>query len=65
MKKGSWERVSYPSVLQGKERGDGGHGHCIAVGGMIWNIKCRNEVGRMFPDTALLSKLRTTLASEG
>lgn len=41
MKKGSWERVSYPSVLQGKEEGDGGHGHCIAVGAMIWNIKCR------------------------
>lgn len=45
VEKGIWERVSYPSGLPGKKRGGGGHRHCITVEGMIWNIKCRNEVG--------------------
>lgn len=64
LNKGSWERVCYSSALQNRERGGGEDGNWIAVRRNDWNVKCRNEVGRMLPDTILFSKLRKAPATE-
>lgn len=48
IKKGGWERICYSSALQDREGEVGEDGNWTGWGGVIWNVKCRNEVGRMF-----------------